>query len=74
MTKRQRRLNPEEGEEQNPRLLGQNTPVQTPDGPGRTVGVNMRRNTNGGPGVRQYVVELDDGRVRHYSTGKIGTR
>lgn len=42
------------------------TPVSTPDGEGVTVGMNMRKNTNGGPGVRQYVVRLRDGKIRHY--------
>lgn len=45
--------------------------VITEDGPGKIVGMNMRKNTNGGPGVRQLVVQLDDGRIRHYSTGKV---
>ncbi len=48
-----------------------NDAVMTPDGPGRTVGSNMRKNTNGGPGVRQYVVQLRDGRIRHYSRGEV---
>lgn len=42
------------------------TRVETVDGPGVTVGVARRRNTNQGPGTRQYAVRLDDGRVRHY--------
>lgn len=42
------------------------TRVWTCDGPGVTIGMNFRRNTNGGPGTRQYVVQLDDGRKRHY--------
>ena len=46
--------------------LPNGTRVRTADGDGKTVGMNFRRNTNGGPGVRQYVVMLDDGRVRHY--------
>jgi len=45
--------------------------VGTPDGPGATVGRSMRRNTNGGPGCRQYVVRLYDGRVRHYGSNEI---
>lgn len=53
-----------------PRLRN-NDPVLTPDGPGRTVGSNMRKNTNGGPGVRQYIVQLKDGRIRHYSRGEV---
>lgn len=44
-----------------------NDHVTTPDGDGVIVGGNMRKNTNGGPGVRQLVVRLEDGRVRHYS-------
>jgi hypothetical protein len=48
--------------------------VETPDGPGKVIGMNMRTNTNGGPGVRQYVVELDDGRVRHYPTSYLEGR
>ena len=42
------------------------TVVQTPDGLGKTVKMEMRKNTNGGPGCRQYRVQLDDGRIRHY--------
>jgi hypothetical protein len=42
--------------------------VRTEDGDGKIVGLNMRRNTNSGPGVRQYAVQLDDGRIRHYNT------
>lgn len=45
--------------------------VTTPDGNGKTIGMNMRKNTNGGPGVRQYIVQLDNGRIRHYSTGNV---
>ena len=43
-----------------------NTRVMTSDGPGRTIGMDHRKASNGGPGTRQYVVELDDGRKRHY--------
>lgn len=46
--------------------LRRGTRVCTPDGVGRIVGRAMRRNTSGGPGARQYVVKLDDGRTRHY--------
>lgn len=38
----------------------------TKDGPGKTIGMDHRKASNGGPGTRQYVVELDDGRKRHY--------
>lgn len=48
-------------------MLGINTSVTTKDGPGKVVGYSQRENTNGGPGCRQYVVRLDDGRVRHYN-------
>jgi hypothetical protein len=54
-------------------LFNQGARVMTPDGPGRTIGTNMRKNTNGGPGVRQYIVELDDGRKRHYGTNEVTT-
>lgn len=47
------------------------TRVQTKDGEGVTVGIDFRKNTNGGPGARQYVVQLDDGRIRHYNTFEI---
>lgn len=40
--------------------------VMTCDGPGKTIGMDFRKASNGGPGTRQYVVELDDGRKRHY--------
>lgn len=46
--------------------------VATPDGPGEIVGVEMRKNTNGGPGCRQYRVKLDDKRIRHYSAARLG--
>jgi hypothetical protein len=54
--------------------LPRGTAVMTPDGPGVTIGMTMRRNTNGGPGARQYAVRLDDGRVRHYGTNAVQTR
>lgn len=41
--------------------------VVTADGPGKVAGYGMRKNTNGGPGCRQYRVRLDDGRLRHYA-------
>lgn len=41
--------------------------VVTVDGPGKVAGYGMRKNTNGGPGCRQYRVRLDDGRLRHYA-------
>lgn len=44
-----------------------NKKVQTPDGAGIVIGGNFRENTNGGPGTRQLIVRLDDGRVRHYN-------
>lgn len=34
---------------------------------GTIIGENFRQNTNGGPGTRQYVVRLDDGRVWHFA-------
>ena len=43
-----------------------NSRVMTSDGPGKTIGMDHRKASNGGPGTRQYVVELDDGRKRHY--------
>lgn len=43
-----------------------NARVMTQDGPGKTIGMDHRKASNGGPGTRQYVVELDDGRKRHY--------
>lgn len=55
----------------NKKLVSRGTRIQTPDGVGITVGINMRENTNGGPGVKQYVVQLDDGRIRHYSTNEV---
>lgn len=47
-----------------PRLSGR---VMTTDGPGTVNGSSYRKNSNGGPGCKQYVVRLDDGRIRHYS-------
>lgn len=55
----------------NNKLFSRGTKIQTPDGVGTTINVNMRENTNDGPGVRQYVVRLDDGRIRHYSTNEV---
>lgn len=51
--------------------ISQGCRVKTPDGPGITVGMNMRKNTNGGPGCLQYVVQLDDGRIRHYARNDV---
>lgn len=51
--------------------LKSGTRVQTKDGEGVTVGINFRKKTNGGPGARQYVVQLNDGRIRHYNTNEI---
>lgn len=45
--------------------------VKTKDGFGIIIGMEMRKNTNGGPGCKQYRVKLDDGRIRHYSTGNV---
>lgn len=41
--------------------------VITPDGPGKILCTEMRLNTNGGPGTTQFRVQLDDGKIRHYS-------
>lgn len=54
-----------------PRFHALNTRVITRDGEGTTIGMNMRKNTNGGPGVRQFVVRLNDGRIRHYSPNEL---
>lgn len=45
--------------------------MNTPDGPGKIISMNFRKNTNGGPGTRQYVIQLDDGRIRHYSLSEV---
>ena len=45
--------------------------VQSPDGPGKVVCADMRRNTNGGPGTQQWRVQLDDGRIRHYPANEL---
>ena len=45
--------------------------VETPDGFGVVLGLDMRQNTNGGPGTRQWLVRLDDGRVRHYPAARL---
>ena len=45
--------------------------VQTQDGEGTTLGMPMRRASNGGPGSRQYRVRLTDGRIRHYTRSMI---
>jgi len=41
--------------------------VMTKDGEGVVLGTEMRKNTNGGPGTKQYRVQLSDGRIRHYA-------
>lgn len=51
--------------------LRRGTRVMTADGPGVVIGRDTRRNTNGGPGVRQLVVELADKKVRHYNTNSV---
>lgn len=51
--------------------LRRGTDVVTSDGLGRIVGQSMRRNDNGGPGCRQYVVLLRDGRTRHYGANNV---
>jgi len=45
--------------------------VQTPDGLGTVLGMDMRQNTNGGPGTRQWRVRPNDGRIRHYPAAKL---
>lgn len=52
-------------------FLKQGTIVITPDGSGKTIGINKRKNTNRGPGTRQYIVQLDDGRIRHYAINEV---
>jgi len=48
------------------KMYGIDVQVSTIDGIGRIIGYDQRRNTNGGPGCKQYVVRLSDGRVRRY--------
>lgn len=45
--------------------------VTTPDGPGIVVKITMRKNTNGGPGCRQFRVQLETGQIRHYNATEI---
>jgi hypothetical protein len=45
--------------------------VNTRDGHGVIVGRSKRRNTNGGPGTLEFVVRLDDGRIRRYSPSEV---
>lgn len=45
--------------------------VQTPDGMGKVIGTELRKNTNGGPGTWQARVQLDDGRIRHYTANAL---
>ena len=47
------------------------TKVTTPDGEGEIVSYNFRKNTNGGPGTRQYIVKLCDGRTRRYTKNEV---
>ena len=44
--------------------------VQTPDGLGTVTRFEMRKNTNRGPGTREVVVQLDDGRVHRFTPSK----
>jgi hypothetical protein len=44
--------------------------VSTPDGLGIIVGHSIRKNSNDGPGCHEYVVQLDNGKIRHYSSGE----
>ena len=44
-----------------PKMFGINVLVMTDDGPGKVAGYDQRSR------CRQYVVRLDDGRVRHYA-------
>ena len=44
---------------------------RTPEGRIIVIGRDTRRNNNGGPGVRQLVVELADKKVRHYNTNSV---
>jgi hypothetical protein len=51
--------------------LRRGTKVETRDGPGAVAGWDRRKNTNGGPGTWQYVVRLDDGRIRRYGRNAV---
>ena len=48
-----------------------NQPCKTPDGMGKIIGVDARKCSNGGPGARQFVVQLEDGRKRHYTPNEV---
>ena len=41
--------------------------IITPDGEGHVINVVFRKNTNGGPGCKQYLIQLLDGRKRKYN-------
>lgn len=45
--------------------------VVTPDGKGIIVDYCFRKNTNGGPGTKQYLVKLADNRTRRYPRNKV---
>ncbi len=47
------------------------TEVTTPDGEGVVVNNCFRKNTNGGPGAKQYVVRLSDNRIHRYPRSKL---
>lgn len=53
-----------------PQMSCLRTSVMTDDGPGIIINYGFRKNTNGSPGVKQYVVKLTDGRIRRYSSVK----
>lgn len=57
----------------NSKTIHRGTAVSTPDGPGVITGKDRRKNTNGGPGTWQYVVELADKRVRRYTGSEVTT-
>lgn len=52
-------------------MLKRDQSVVTPDGPGKFLGTEMRKNTNGGPGTRQARVQLENGKIRHYNFSKL---
>jgi hypothetical protein len=54
-----------------PNWLRRGARIATPDGNGVIIGSEMRKNTNGGPGARQYRVRLADGRIRHYTPTEV---
>ena len=52
-------------------MLKIGTKVRSPSGDGIIINYVMRKNTNGGPGTRQYLIRLSDNRIRRHSKNEV---